>query len=75
MKKLYEKPQAEVVIVRCKDKLLYDETMADPVSNPYTHADAKENQIFGEDDEMQEWNDIFSNDRKDPWDGADDIWK
>ena len=37
-------------------------------------ADAKEGQMFDE-DEMQEWNDIFSYDRQDPWDGVDDPWK
>ena len=73
---MYEKPQAEVIQIRCNGRLLDDNwgQLADPVSNPYTHPDAKEGQMY-DDDEMQEWNNIFSNDRKDPWNGADDIWK
>lgn len=68
MKKLYKKPIVEVVIVN------YHPLMEDISQTPF--ADAKEGQIFdGEQDDMQEWDDIFSNDSKDPWDGADDIWK
>jgi hypothetical protein len=66
MKKQYKKPIMEVVIVN------YHPLMEDISQTPF--ADAKEGQMFDE-DEMQEWNDIFSNDRKDPWDSADDIWK
>ena len=73
MKKMYQKPQAEVVMVRCKDKLL---DYGDPVAgggsnaNDWEHTDAKEMQIrFEEEQEMHEvLGKIFSEDNLvDPW--------
>ena len=68
MKKQYKKPKLDVVIIN-HDSLLFVDISQTNI------ADSKENQFFGEDDEMQEWNDIFSNDSQDPWDGVDDPWK
>ena len=52
MKKLYQKPQAEVVLVRCKDKLLWGEEAG---SNIWHTGDAKEMEIrFEEEQEMHE---------------------
>ena len=67
MKKTYQKPQAEVVKVRCKDKLLWGE---EGQSNPWHTADAKEMEIqFEEEQEMhEELGNIFSEDNLvDPW--------
>lgn len=69
MKKEYQKPQAEIVKVRCKDQLLqnwWDEAG----SNPFNTGDAKEMQIrFEEEEEMhEELGKIFSEDNLvDPW--------
>lgn len=53
MKKVYEMPQAEVVQVRCNEKLLYGEWGNE--SNPYNTADAKEMEIrFEEEQEMHQ---------------------
>ena len=68
MKKMYQKPQAEVVKLRCKDQLLYGEFGNE--SNPYNTADAKEMQIrFEEEQEMhEELGKIFSEDNLvNPW--------
>ena len=58
MKKMYEKPQAEIVIVRCKGRLLQDDEnwgQFGNESNPYNTADAKEMQIrMEEEQEMHE---------------------
>ena len=67
MKKVYQKPQAEVVHVRCKDKLLWGEEQG---SNIWHTGDAKEMQIrFEEEEEMhEELGKIFSEDNLvDPW--------
>lgn len=64
---MYQKPQAEVVIVRCKDKLLWGEEQG---SNIWHTGDAKEMQIrFEEEEEMhEELGKIFSEDNLvDPW--------
>lgn len=69
MKKLYQRPQAEVVKVRCKDQLLWGEG-AMGASNDLDHTDAKEMQIrFEEEQEMhEELGKIFSEDNLvDPW--------
>jgi hypothetical protein len=70
MKKMYQKPQAEIVIVRCKDKLLdwQDEAWGSPTDKD--HTEAKELQIrFEEEQEMhEELGKIFSEDNLvDPW--------
>ena len=55
MKKMYQKPQAEVVIVRCKDKLLdwQDEVWAS--TQDLDHTEAKELEIrMEEEQEMHE---------------------
>ena len=66
---MYQKPQAEIVIVRCKDKLLdYQALTASPTD--YDHTDAKEMQIrFEEEQEMhEELGKIFSEDNLvNPW--------
>lgn len=58
MKKTYIKPQAEVVLVRCKDKLLdwQDEVMLiSSDGNDLDHTDAKEMRIrYEEQKEMHE---------------------
>ena len=67
MKKEYQKPQAEVVKVRCKDQLLWGEEQG---SNIWNTGDAKEMQIrFEEEEEMhEELGKIFSEDNLvDPW--------
>lgn len=69
MKKTYLKPQAEVVKVRCKEKLLWGEY--ENASNPFNETDAKEMQIrFEEEQEMhQVLGGIFSEDNiVNPWD-------
>ena len=68
MKKMYQKPQAEVVKVRCKDKLLWGEE--GNASNPYNEYEAKEAEIrFEEEQEMHEvLGGIFSSDNLvNPW--------
>ena len=66
---MYQKPQAEIVIVRCKDKLLdYGVPTASPTD--LDHTEAKELQIrFEEEQEMhEELGKIFSEDNLvDPW--------
>lgn len=70
MKKTYQKPQAEVVIVRCKEKLLdYGDPSTGSEFN-LDHTEAKEMQIrFEEEQEMhEELGKIFSEDNLvDPW--------
>ena len=66
MKKEYIMPSIEII----KSQLNYE-----LMDHSFDSADAKENQFFGENDDLKEWNDIFSNDRVDPWDGVDDPWK
>lgn len=71
MKKMYQKPQAEVVKVRCFNKLL-DDNWGEfgNESNPYNTGDAKEMQIrFEEEQEMhEELGKIFSEDNlTNPW--------
>ena len=68
MKKEYQKPQAEVVKVRCKDQLLWGDEAGG--SQPWNTGDAKEMQIrFEEEQEMhEELGKIFSEDNLvDPW--------
>ncbi|MBR4238595.1 MAG: hypothetical protein IKQ03_04185 [Prevotella sp.] len=68
MKKVYQKPQAEVVKVRCKDQLLWGDEANN--SQPWNTGDAKEMQIrFEEEEEMhEELGKIFSEDNLvDPW--------
>jgi hypothetical protein len=70
MKKMYQKPQAEIVIVRCKDKLLdwLDDVWGS--TQGFDHTEAKEMQIrFEEEQEMhEELGKIFSEDNLvDPW--------
>ena len=53
MKKMYEKPQAEIVHVRCNEKLLWGEN--ENASNTWNTADAKEMEMrMEEEQEMHE---------------------
>lgn len=71
MKKPYQKPMAEVVRVRCKDRLLdWQDEVWGGGSNDKDHNDAKEMQIrFEEEQDMhQELNKIFNEENLvDPW--------
>lgn len=69
MKKEYMMPSIEII-----ESQLHLEMMA---GHSYDCADAKGMNFQSDDEqnEMQEWDNLFSNDRKDPWNGADDIWK
>ena len=68
MKKMYQKPQAEIVKVRCKEKLLWGENGT--VSNTDFYGEAKEMEMrLEEEQEMhEELGNIFSSDNLvDPW--------
>ena len=68
MKKMYEMPNAEIVQVRCNEKLL--QGLLPNESNDSDHTDAKEMQIrFEEEQEMhEELGKIFSEDNLvNPW--------
>lgn len=73
MKKMYQKPQAEIVIVRCKNKLLGEDDWQNEVwtsTQGFDYTEAKEMQIrFEEEQEMhEELGKIFSeNNLVNPW--------
>ena len=69
MKKEYMMPSIEIIVSQ-----LHLEMMAGH-SDDWADAKGMNFQSDDEQNEMQEWDNIFSNDRKDPWNGADDIWK
>ena len=67
---MYQKPQAEIVKVRCKDKLLWGDTPVASDKNIWDTPDAKEMEIrFEEEQEMhEELGNIFSEDNLvNPW--------
>lgn len=75
MKKVYQKPIAELVVVRFKDKLL-DYGVPTGASNyqDYDHTDAKQNVIIFEEfmDEEPDTTDFWSND---PWKIQYSLWE
>jgi hypothetical protein len=72
MKKKYQKPLSELVVVRCKDKLLWGE-MGNAGSNNFDHTDAKQNVIIFEEfiEEEPDTTDFWNND---PWKIQYSLW-
>ena len=69
MKKEYMIPMLSI------EKVVFESPMIANTFNENDWGQSKKG-FFGDDEkEMQEWNDIFSNDSKDPWNGVDDPWK
>lgn len=65
-KKRYVKPQAEIVHVRCNEKLLWGEMGNE--SNKWNYYEAKEMEYSPEEvEEWEQWNDLFRSSRHDPW--------